>query len=105
MDHARIGLLMLRRGVWRGRRLLSEAWIDACVAPSPLNPSYGYLWWLNATGEVAPAASKSSFFAIGVGANMIWVDPEDDLVVVLRWIERDRFAEFAEILKGAVRSG
>lgn len=103
LDHARIGLLMLRRGVWRGERLLSEAWIDACAAPSPLNPSYGYLWWLNPNGEIAPAASRSSVFAIGVGANMIWVDPERDLVVVLRWVERDSFAEFAEILTNAIR--
>lgn len=41
LDHARVGLLMLRRGVWQGRRILSEAWIDACLTPCPLNRDYG----------------------------------------------------------------
>ena len=104
LDHARIGLLMLRRGMWQGRRILSEAWIDACLAPCPLNRSYGYLWWLNAEGATAPAASRSSFFAMGVGSNVVWIDPENDLVVVVRWIERDSFADFAEIVSTAVVS-
>ncbi len=47
-DLARIGLLMLNRGVWRGRRILSEAWIDASTQPSQrLHPEYGLLWWLH----------------------------------------------------------
>jgi CubicO group peptidase (beta-lactamase class C family) len=47
-DLARIGLLMLNRGVWHGRRILSEAWINASTRPSqPLNPEYGFLWWLH----------------------------------------------------------
>ncbi len=95
LDHARVGMLMLRRGVWEGRRLLSEAWIDACLKPCALNRSYGFLWWLNAEGGIAPAASRSSFFAMGVGANLIWVDPAHDFVAVLRWIDRERFPEFA----------
>ena len=31
-DQARIGLLMLRRGEWDGRRVLPEGWIDEIVA-------------------------------------------------------------------------
>jgi CubicO group peptidase (beta-lactamase class C family) len=47
-DLARIGLMMLNRGLWRGRRILSEAWIDASTRPSqPLNREYGLLWWLH----------------------------------------------------------
>ena len=47
-DLAHIGLLMLHRGVWRGRRILSEAWIDASTRPSQrLHPEYGLLWWLH----------------------------------------------------------
>jgi hypothetical protein len=33
-----------------------------------------------------PAAPESSFFAFGSGGNMIWVEPEHDLVIVTRWI-------------------
>src|ERR1700751_619739 len=46
-DQARIGLMLLRRGVWGGRRILSEAWIRRMLEPCPLYANYGYLWWLN----------------------------------------------------------
>jgi CubicO group peptidase (beta-lactamase class C family) len=95
-DHARIGLLMLNRGRWGDRQLLSEAWVEQCLSPCPLNPSYGFLWWLNGTGAYCPTAPRSSYFALGVGRNIIWVDPELDLVAVVRWIERDAFDGFAE---------
>ena len=36
-DQARIGLLMLRRGVWEGRQLLPESWIDESLKPCALN--------------------------------------------------------------------
>src|SRR5689334_18739741 len=45
-DQARIGLLLLRRGVWGGHRILSEAWIERMLEPCPLYSNYGYLWWL-----------------------------------------------------------
>jgi CubicO group peptidase (beta-lactamase class C family) len=86
-DQARIGLLMLRRGVWQGRRLLPETWIDESLTPCALNPSYGLLWWLN-TGRARYAdATERSFFASGAGGNVTWVDPENDLVAVMRWMD------------------
>ena len=42
-DQARIGLMLLRRGMWDGRRILSEAWIDRMIEPCPLYRTYGYL--------------------------------------------------------------
>lgn len=85
-DHARFGLLHLRRGVWAGRRLLSERWIDLATTPSPVNPAYGFMWWLNTDRRQLPAAPENSFYAAGGGGNYVWVDPEHDLVVVIRWI-------------------
>jgi hypothetical protein len=61
------------------------------------------MWWLNTTGEQAPSAPKSSFFARGVGANMIWVAPEQDLVAVVRWIDRDAFDGFTAAVMAALR--
>lgn len=93
-DHARLGYLMLRRGKWGDRQILSERWIDMALTPTPLRPTYGYLWWLN-TGRVRyPNASAESFFALGSGGNMIWVDRAHDLVVVTRWLEPARLNEF-----------
>jgi CubicO group peptidase (beta-lactamase class C family) len=47
-DLARLGLLILAGGTWRGRELLGDGSLLAqALRPSqPINPSYGYLWWL-----------------------------------------------------------
>lgn len=84
LDHARFGYLMLRKGEWDGKRILSEAWIDAATRQEGVKKGYGYLWWLNSEGAW-PAAPRSSFAAIGAGSNTVWIDPENDLVVVWRW--------------------
>lgn len=89
-DHARFGTLILRRGVWAGRRLLSDSWIEALTDPCPLKPGYGLLWWLNTDRAQYPAAPETSVFAVGMGTNLIWIDPALDLVVVARWVAKDR---------------
>ncbi|MCB9540472.1 MAG: beta-lactamase family protein [Myxococcales bacterium] len=46
IDLAKIGQLVLDRGVWQGRRVLSAAWIDQMLAPGqPLTDQCGLLWW------------------------------------------------------------
>lgn len=92
-DMARIGLLMLRRGRWQDRQLLSERWIDLATTPCEINPSYGYMWWLNAAGQQAPAASRDAYFARGMGSHVLWVDPANDLVCAIRWVHRDAVAD------------
>jgi CubicO group peptidase (beta-lactamase class C family) len=92
-DHARFGYLILRKGKWQDRRLISESWINEATKPQGVNQAYGYLWWLN-TDNRWPAAPKSSFAAIGAGNNTIWIDPEHDLVVVWRWHRAGAPAEF-----------
>ena len=84
-DHARYGLLMLARGRWRGRRLLSERWLSAALAPCAANPRYGFLWWLNTGRKAWPGASGEAFAALGAGGNLVWVEPAAALVVVARW--------------------
>jgi CubicO group peptidase (beta-lactamase class C family) len=86
-DQARIGMLMLRRGVWEGRRLLPEQWIAESVTPCALNPNYGLMWWLNTRRTRYPSASERSFYASGAGGNITWVDPDNDLVAVMRWMD------------------
>ncbi len=84
-DHARVGLLLLRRGVWAGKRILSEEWIDRATTPCAIQPGYGYMWWLNTGRRAYPAASERAFAARGAGGNDVVVDPERDLVIVTRW--------------------
>lgn len=83
-DQARFGLLFLRRGKWDGEQLLSEKWIDMLRIPTPANPSYGYMWWLN-TEKRLPNTRESAYMAAGFGGNYIVVFDEYDLVVVVRW--------------------
>ncbi len=89
-DHARFGLLFLRRGHWKGKQLLSEKWIDMLQEPSPANPSYGYMWWLNTGRRQIPSAPESAYYAAGFGGNYVVVDNEHDLVVVVRWVGSTR---------------
>lgn len=88
LDHARFGLLIGRGGQWGGRRVLSETWIERMVQPSPTLANYGFLWWLNTGPGANPALPASSFSAMGAGSNVIWIDPERDVVVVVRWIDK-----------------
>ena len=86
-DQARIGLMLLRRGMWGTRRILSEAWIEQMLEPCPLNPQYGYLLWLNTGRGLYPSAPAASYYARGAGGNLTWIDPDNDVVAVLRWTD------------------
>jgi CubicO group peptidase (beta-lactamase class C family) len=46
LDLAKIGQLMLNRGVWNGKQIVSAKWVDTSVHPAqPFQPNYGLLWW------------------------------------------------------------
>ena len=49
LDMARFGLFISQGASWDGAESpLSSQFYDAMISPSQsLNPSYGYLWWLN----------------------------------------------------------
>ncbi|MGH7700678.1 MAG: serine hydrolase domain-containing protein [Gemmatimonadales bacterium] len=102
-DLARFGYLHLRRGRWGDRQLLSERWIDRALSPSEQHPVYGYMWWLNTDRGMWPSAPARSFAALGAGTNVVWVDPDHDLVVVLRWIEGRAVDETLRRVLAAVR--
>lgn len=52
-DMARVGLLLLRNGVWSGQRILDESWVYKMTHPSfeDGNTGYGYLTWLNSASN------------------------------------------------------
>lgn len=84
-DQARLGLMVLRGGQWNGRRILSEAWVRGMLSPCAIKPDYGYLWWLNTDRARYPAASERAYAAVGAGGNLIFCEPDRDLVLVARW--------------------
>ena len=86
-DMARFGLLTLRRGRWGDRQVLSEEWVRMALTPTPVEPTYGFMnWFLNTNRAYLASAPASAFVHVGNGTNIIYADPENDLVIVARWI-------------------
>ena len=84
-DLARLGLLILNRGQWKGKQLIAEKWITEATTPSAHGPDYGYLWWLNTKQKQWPSGPASSFAAMGAGSNIVWLDPDHGIVLVWHW--------------------
>jgi CubicO group peptidase (beta-lactamase class C family) len=84
-DLARFGLLILNHGKWGTQQIVSAKWLDQAVTPSEHGPDYGYLWWLNTKQKQWPSGPPSSFAAIGNGGNIVWIDPQHDIVFVWHW--------------------
>ena len=80
-DFARFGLLYLRDGLWEGRRLLPEGWVDYARTPTFQQPGaeidgrYGAHWWLDIAGP-------GSFSANGYEGQHIVLCPDRDLIIV-----------------------
>ena len=93
-DHARFGLMVLNDGCWGERRILPDGYVKALHTPSPVFANYGFLWWLNTDGKQYANAPHGSYFALGAGYSVIWLDPELDLVAVTRWIDQPRINDW-----------
>jgi len=80
-DFARFGELYLADGVWDGRRILPEGWVDFARTPVPVPPDeefgYGAHWWLWDSHGF-----PGTFAAHGYEGQYIIVCPDRDLVVV-----------------------
>ena len=101
MDHARFGYLFLQNGKWNGEQLISESWIEMAKTPTDIRKGYGYMnWFLNAnkdgTKKSIPSAPAGAVTFRGAGSNIIYIDWENNLVVVVRWIDGKHFNEFID---------
>lgn len=78
-DMAKIGQLLLNGGMWDGRRIVSEEWLQESVIPR-VSSSYGYQWWtgLSVIGEQVIERTEAK----GFGGQRIFIVPSLDLVVV-----------------------
>ena len=96
-DMARFGLLFLSDGNWEGQRLLSSGWIAEATTASMPNPNYGYMWWLNRAGDRQwQGLPENIYYAAGFGGNFIVICPDQDLVMVLRWLEPTEIGNFVQ---------
>jgi CubicO group peptidase (beta-lactamase class C family) len=97
---ARFGHLMLNRGNWNGKQLISAKWVDQATSvqvPAHLpnahpkgkidgSGQYGYNWWVNGTNRAGkrkwPDAPPTTFAALGFNNNRMWIIPQWQMVIV-----------------------
>lgn len=93
---ARFGHLILSKGSWNGNQIIDSGWVqEMSVQSQSLNPSYGYLWWLNGQGsyklpgtqflfpgDIIPSAPDDLFAGLGKNDQKVYVVPSMDMVVV-----------------------
>jgi len=95
-DAARFGLLMLNQGKWEDSQIINKPYVQEMTSTSQdINPSYGYLWWLNGKESIvypllensfnvslAPKGPADMVSAMGKDGQFIDVVPSMNLVVV-----------------------
>lgn len=93
---ARFGLLALNQGKWKDQQIIDKNYFTECIASSQnINPSYGYLWWLNGkssymvpgsqkrfSGALIPNAPADLYSAMGARDQRIYVIPSKNMVVI-----------------------
>jgi CubicO group peptidase (beta-lactamase class C family) len=92
-DYARFGLLHLRDGVWDGKRILPQGYVDFLRTPTTAKgaDSYGAHWWLSRDNKqgLLKNGPYDSFEAHGFQGQLIAVIPSKDLVIVRLGLMRD----------------
>lgn len=93
---ARFGLLALNKGKWNGEVIINENFFNESISTSQnINPSYGYLWWLNGKSKymvpgsqtvyqssLVPNAPSDMYAAMGAEDQRIYVIPSKNMVIV-----------------------
>ena len=106
LTQAKIGQLMLNGGeiIQHNirKQIISKSWVNKMQAPCSIAPFYGLLTWLNPGQKTFPGASESAYFMFGAGGNYVWIDPELDAVIVVRWIDPAYFPEFTQKISQAL---
>ena len=91
-DRARLGLLFLRNGAWRGEKILGEDWVMLSTTafsnhesdPEQLGSGQGYglLWWVSDTGRLfGQRFDGKPYSARGNGGQFIAAIPSENLVI------------------------
>jgi CubicO group peptidase (beta-lactamase class C family) len=77
---AKIGYLLLNRGCWQGKRIVSEDWIRQSTTQHAPDRDYGYQWWLGRLR--ARDRTVAAYGAQGRGGQFIIVFPDLQMVAV-----------------------
>lgn len=93
---ARFGILALNKGKWNDEQIINETFFNESInTAQSINPSYGYLWWLNGKanymvpggqtvydGPLVSNAPADMYSAMGASDQRIYVIPSLSMVVV-----------------------
>jgi len=83
-DLMKLAQLYMNKGVWNGKRILSEQWVQKSTHPLLRiddHTEYGYLWWI--TDFKSGGKSYPAYFMTGNGGNKVVAIPGSDLIVVI----------------------
>lgn len=98
VDMAKIGQLFLNKGNWNGERIISEKWVVESTSEQSRwkqrNLPYGYLWWVN--------EQNNGYAAMGDGGNVIYVNPEKNMVVAITSLFQPKVKDRIEFIKNYV---
>jgi CubicO group peptidase (beta-lactamase class C family) len=94
-DWAKFGQLYLQDGIWKGRRILPDAWVRYTTTPAAPAPEheYGSHFWLKLPKEYASVGysnrlPQDAFHAVGHEAQFVTVIPSRELVIVRLGLSR-----------------
>lgn len=103
-DMARYGLLTSRNGKWGSKQILSADFIRQARTPTAAQPTYGFMnWFLNTDKKFYTNAPANAFVHVGNGTNIIYIDPDNDIVIVARWVEDGKINEFIGKVMASLR--
>ncbi len=86
--------------------MVPDGWFDTALTPTPTNTGYGAMnYFLNADRERLPSAPATAYAHLGAGVNLVYVDPEHDLVVVARWIDNDALDGLVQRVLASITDG
>jgi len=87
-DLARFGAMYQKGGVWNGRRVVPERWVEESttawsVVDSVSGVSYGYMWTVGPdVSPMAEAVGYPFYYHTGVGVQALVIIPDLKLVIV-----------------------
>lgn len=84
----------LNKGKWNGQQIVSSEWIyESIEEKSNWNDlKYGLLWWIIDKEE-------HSFAALGDGGNVIYINPKENMVIIIASYFKPRVKERMKLIK------
>ena len=120
-DLGRIGLLFLRDGIWKDKRLLPEGWVKYTTTQAPAFSktildgkanckSYGAQWWLNQPtpekkcSRPYPDAPANVYLASGHHGQNLIIMPDQNIILVRNGADRKKRIDINLVLKYIMES-